>query len=123
MMIWKKIKAWWDAQSPFKAYIGWNLFVIFIFLYDLVIGSIEYPEGHPIYRAEAMRGYWKFANATVYFYSALRSIVIYILLFFLAMSNKDKHPKLAKFLFLFPWLMPLIINLHEWLFDICFDIL
>ena len=123
MMIWKKIKTWWNAQYPFKAYIGWNLFLIYIFLYDLVIGAIEYPEGHPIYGSEAMGRYWNYTNATVYFYSALRSTIIYILLFFLAMSNKDKHPKLAKFLFLFPWLMALIINLHELLFNICFDIL
>ena len=76
--------------------------MIFILLYDLVMTPIEYPEGHPIYRSEGMSAYWEFTNATVNFYSELRFTIIYILLFFLAMSNKDKHPKLAKFLFLFP---------------------
>ena len=123
MTVCKRIKNWWDAQSPFKAYIGWNLFIILAYMYILFTIPIEYPEGHPIYGSEAMGRYWNYTNATVYFYSALRSTIIYILLFFLAMSNKDKHPKLAKFLFLFPWLMALIINLHELLFNICFDIL
>ena len=120
MTICKKIKTWWNEQSPFKAYIGWNLFMIFIFLCALF--QIP-PEGDYIYKSEAVGEYWSYSNATVNFYSALRFTIIYILLFFLAMSNKDKHPKLAKFLFLFPWIMPLIIDLYEWLFNICFDIL
>ena len=117
MTICKKIKTWWNEQSPFKAYIGWNLFLIFIYLCILFTIPIKYPEDHPIYGSMAVMKNWVYTSLSVWFYTTLRSTIIYILLFFLAMSNKDKHPRLAKFLFLFPWIYIVARNIIYYVFE------
>ena len=120
MTIWKKIKAWWDAQYPFKAYIGWNLFLIFMYIYGFLM---RYPEGHFAYGSETFANFWEYESYEVFFYSNLRSLIIYFLLFFLAMSNKDKNPALAKFLFLFPWVYMAVRDIFSHSLDIYMSIL
>ena len=88
----------------FKWYVLSNLLFVFLLLWDCFFP----PEADdPIWRAEAVHGLWNYANREVYIESAKIGVIISVLVFLLATSNMRNHPKIAKLVFLSPWLFAL----------------
>ena len=119
MTIGNKIKNWWNEQYSFKKYIICNLLFMIMTLSLLVKTP---PEGDTLYETPYFENRWEFTNADVYFHAMLNLNIIFALVFLLAMSNKEKHPKLAKFLFLSPWIYFFCKALPYWFFNIRVDI-
>ena len=85
----------------FKWYVGFNLFFVFL----VAANYIDQPaKDDPIFSAEAVSESWQYTNQEVYIGFSQMLLIIYILCFLLATSNMRNHPRLAKFLFLMPFL-------------------
>ena len=57
-----------------------------------------------IFHAEATSQIWSYTNQEVYIGSLRLEIIILSLLFLLGTSNMRNHPKIAKFIFILPWI-------------------
>lgn len=65
-------------------------------------------ENDLIFGAEATSDYWNYESQRVYIESLKLDIIIIILIFLLGTSNMKNHPKIAKLIFLSPWLVALL---------------
>ena len=86
---------------PFKWYI-----VTYLFVLSCPFHEYFFPPAvdDPIWGAEATMGAWNYANQELYIESAKFGIVICVLVFLLGTSNMRNHPRVAKLIFLSPWL-------------------
>lgn len=102
------IKLLWTV----KWYILPYIFIIFLLIYEYV-NPIAGDD--PIFNYETNRGMWQYTNADVYIGSLKNEIAILLLIFLLAISNIKNHPKMARFIFLSPFLYGFITIIIEWL--------
>ena len=104
----EKIKKYWkDFKGllwPLKWYILANLIVLFGMIHEYLFPPAV---DDPIWGAQATGGSWNYANQELYIESAKLGIIISVLVFLLGISNIRNHPKIAKFIFLSPWLLSL----------------
>lgn len=93
-----------NLMWPFKWYILANLLMIFLFL-----GEYFFPPAvnDPIWGAQATEGAWNYQNQALYIESIKLDFIIYSLVFLLGTSNMRNHPRIAKLIFLSPWLLAL----------------
>ena len=90
-----------NLMWPFKWYILANIIIPL-----MVVREYFFPPeaDDPIWGAQATMGAWNYANQELYMESAKFGIVIGILVFLLGTSNMRNHPRIAKLIFLSPWL-------------------
>ena len=60
-----------------------------------------------IFKAEAFHDAWNYTNQKVYIESMKLGLIISCLIFLLGISNMKNHPRIAKLIFLSPWIMTL----------------
>ena len=85
----------------FKWYVGLYLLyyiINIISLFDIPVADDK------IFQTEATSRIWSYTNQEVYIGSLRLEIIILSLLFLLGTSNIRNHPKIAKFIFLLPWI-------------------
>lgn len=88
-------------MRPFKWYMIFNGAYLFL----LVFEYLNLPaKDDPIFGSVSTLDAWNYVNQEVYVESLKLAVIIFVLLFLLATSNMRNHPKIAKCLFLFPWL-------------------
>ena len=89
---------------PFKWYIAAYMFVLSGTIHEYFFP----PEaGHPIWAHEARRGAWNYASQELYIESVKLGLMVDILILLIGTSNIRNHPKIAKLVFLSPWLFGL----------------
>ena len=97
----KNITETFKLLWSFKWYVG--LYLIYYFL--CISLFFEIPEADdPIFRAEATSQLWYYTNQEVYVGSLKMKVSILSFLFLLGTSNMRNHPKIAKFIFILPWI-------------------
>jgi len=72
-------------------------------------------EDDPILRSEGSG--WEYTNREVYIETSRIALMAAVLWFFFATSNMRNHPKIAAFLFWYPWLQ----SLFDLLFMLAMD--
>ena len=85
----------------FKWYVGLYLsyyIISIISLFDIPAADDK------IFHAEATSQIWSYTNQNVYIGSLKLEIIILSLLFLLGTSNMRNHPKIARFIFILPWI-------------------
>ena len=100
-----KIKRY--VQTVFKTIKPFKWYMLFYLLYFILcLNEYVNPPAadDPIWNSQAMEGEWNYINQEVYINSFRLSLVIDILIFFLATSNMKNHPLIAKILFLLPFI-------------------
>ena len=114
--LWKYCLSVKKLLWPFKWYIGFYLIYISLFVRELITPPAE---NDPIFNAEATSNDWSYESQRVYIGSLKLDIIIIILIFLLGLSNVKNHPKIAKLIFLSPWIMTfanLILSIWEEIF-------
>ena len=85
---------------PFRWYISFNI----LYLIMMIGAYFDIPaSSSPIWEAEIDEKAWNYINQEVYIKSFRLELSIYVLLFFLGLSNMRNHPALAKTVFLSPY--------------------
>lgn len=85
----------------FKWYVG--LYLLYYII--SIISLFDIPAADDkIFHAEATSQIWPYTNQEVYIGSLRLEIIILSLLFLLGTSNMRNHPKIAKFIFILPWI-------------------
>ena len=101
----KKAKAYvlsvMQLLKPFVWYIGFYGFYFFLVMVDYFNPPAE---DDPLFGSVATLDSWNYINREVYVESQKLGILIDVLIFLLATSNIKNHPKIAKFIFLIPWI-------------------
>lgn len=85
----------------FKWYVG--LYLLYYIINIIPLFDIPAADDK-IFLAEATSQLWTYTNQEVYVGSLRLEIIILTLLFLLGTSNMRNHPKIAKFLFILPWI-------------------
>ena len=85
----------------FKWYVG--LYLLYYIINIISLFDIPVAD-HKIVQAEATSRILSYTNQEVYIGSLRLEIIILSLLFLLGTSNIRNHPKIAKFIFLLPWI-------------------
>lgn len=86
---------------PFKWYILPYLSIIVFLFHEYFYPP---PENHPMF-GQGVGQSWDLANQEFYIEGVKIDITQYVLGFFLATSNMRNHPRIAKLILLFPWLI------------------
>ena len=87
--------------KPFK----WSVFFHLLYLFIWVLGYFNPPaKDDPILGYEYSKGAWNYINQEVYIGTYRLFLIIVILIFLLGLSNMKNHPKLARFILLYPWI-------------------
>ena len=87
--------------KPFK----WSVLWYFLCLFVLVLAYFDPPaKDDPILGYEYSKGAWNYINQEVYIGTFRLHLTIVILIFLLGLSNMKNHPKLARFILLYPWI-------------------
>ena len=111
----KKAKAYvlsvMQLLKPFVWYIG---FYGFYFFWVMVDYFNPPAEDDPLFGSVATLDSWNYINREVYVESQKLGIFV-VLIFLLATSNIKNHPKIAKFIFLIPWIQACFNFIEEWL--------
>ena len=105
MMLQEKIRQ--TMSQTFKLLWSFKWYVGLYLLYYVIniISSFNIPAADDkIFHAEATSQIWSYTNQEVYIGSLRLEIIILSLLFLLGTSNIRNHPKIAKFIFLLPWI-------------------
>jgi len=85
----------------FKWYVG--LYLLYYII--SIISLFDIPAADDkIFHAEATSQILSYTNQEVYIGSLRLEIIILSLLFLLGTSNMRNHPKIAKFIFILPWI-------------------
>ena len=112
----KKAKAYvlsvMQLLKPFVWYIG---FYGFYFFWVMVDYFNPPAEDDPLFGSVATLDSWNYINREVYVESQKLGIFVDVLIFLLATSNIKNHPKIAKFIFLIPWIQACFNFIEEWL--------
>ena len=112
----KKAKAYvlsvMQLLNPFVWYIG---FYGFYFFWVMVDYFNPPAEDDPLFGSVATLDSWNYINREVYVESQKLGIFVDVLIFLLATSNIKNHPKIAKFIFLIPWIQACFNFIEEWL--------
>ncbi len=108
------IKETIDLMRPFKWYILLNVFIILTYIIELI-----YPpaKDDPIFNAEAYSEFWNYANQELYIEYLKFGLIYFTLILLLGTSNMRNHPKLAKFIFLFPLIRGIIGNIWDFIVE------
>ena len=85
----------------FKWYIG--LYLLYYIINIMTLFDIPAADDK-IFHTETTSQLWTYTNREVYVGSLRLEIVILGLLFLLGTSNIHNHPKIAKFIFILPWI-------------------
>ena len=86
---------------PFK----WSVFFHLLYLFMWVLVYLDPPaKDDPILGYEYSKGAWNYINQEVYIGTHRLFLTIVILIFLLGLSNMKNHPKLARFILLYPWI-------------------
>ena len=88
-------------MRPFKWYMTFNGAYLFLLVFEYLNPPAK---DDPIFGSVSTLDAWNYVNQEVYVESLKLAVIIFVLLFLLATSNMRNHPKIAKCLFLFPWL-------------------
>lgn len=102
-----KTRLWKYYLSLSELLWSFKWYVIFYLVYvSLVVMELMNPPAanDPIFRCEETSDAWNYESQRVYIGSLKIGLYSDILLFLLAASNMKNHPKIAKFLFLWPYL-------------------
>ena len=93
-----------NLMLPFKWYI-----VAYMFVLSGPIHEYFFPPeaNDPIWGSVVMYDSWNYANQEIYVESMKILILINFLVLLIATSNMRNHPKIAKLVFLSPWLFGL----------------
>ena len=87
--------------KPFK----WSVFFHLLYLFLFVSDYLNPPaKDDPILGYEYSKGAWNYINQEVYIGTYRLFLTIIILMFLLGLSNMKNHPKLARFILLYPWI-------------------
>ena len=87
--------------KPFK----WSVFFHLLYLFPIVCDYLDPPaKDDPILGYEYSKGAWNYINQEVYIGTYRLFLTIIILMFLLGLSNMKNHPKLARFILLYPWI-------------------
>lgn len=89
----------------FRWYIG--LYLIYFIINISSLFNIPAADDK-IFQTEATSQLWSYTNQEVYVGSLRLEIIILSLLFLLGTSNIRNHPKIAKFIFILPWIYAII---------------
>lgn len=97
----KSITVTFKLIWQFKWYAG-----LYLIYFIINIGSLlNIPTADDkIFNTEATSQLWYYTNQEVYVGSLRLEIIILTLLFLLGTSNICNHPKIAKFVFILPWI-------------------
>ena len=97
----KSITVTFNLIWQFKWYAG-----LYLIYFIINIGSLlNIPTADDkIFNTEATSQLWYYTNQEVYVGSLRLEIIILTLLFLLGTSNIRNHPKIAKFVFILPWI-------------------
>ena len=97
----KSITVTFKLIWQFKWYAG-----LYLIYFIINIGSLlNIPTADDkIFNTEATSQLWYYTNQEVYVGSLMLEIIILTLLFLLGTSNIRNHPKIAKFVFILPWI-------------------
>lgn len=97
----KSITVTFKLIWQFKWYAG-----LYLIYFIINIGSLlNIPTADDkIFNTEATSQLWYYTNQEVYVGSLRLEIIILTLLFLLGTSNIRNHPKIAKFVFILPWI-------------------
>ena len=87
--------------KPFKWSVFFHLLYLFLFVYDYLNPPAK---DDPILGYEYSKGAWNYINQEVYIGTYRLFLTIVILIFLLGLSNMKNHPKLARFILLYPWI-------------------
>ena len=83
----------------------WSVLWYFLCLFVLVLAYLDPPaKDDPIFAHEYSKGDWHYINQEVYIGTFKLYLIILILIFLLGLSNMKNHPKLARFILLYPWI-------------------
>ncbi len=89
----------------------WYILPYALFLVILVAEFFVPPLANDkIFSAEALANNWKYTNQAVYVGSLQQEIIIWILIFLLAVTCANKSSRIAKGLLLLPWIWT-VLNL------------
>ena len=97
----KSITVTFKLIWQFKWYAG--LYLIYFIINIASLLNIPTADDK-IFNTEATSQLWYYTNQEVYVGSLRLEIIILTLLFLLGTSNIRNHPKIAKFVFILPWI-------------------
>lgn len=97
----KSITVTFKLIWQFKWYAG--LYLIYFIINIGLLLNIPTADDK-IFNTEATSQLWYYTNQEVYVGSLRLEIIILTLLFLLGTSNIRNHPKIAKFVFILPWI-------------------
>ena len=89
-----------NLMWPFKWYILANIIIPLMVIHEYFFP----PEADDPIFGQGVGQPWNYANQELYIESAKFGIVICVLVFLLGTSNMRNHPRIAKLIFLSPWL-------------------
>ena len=102
--LWKYCLSVKELLWPFKWYIGFYFVDIYLWVHELINPP---SKDDIIFKAEAFHDAWNYTNQKVYIESMKLGLIISCLIFLLGISNMKNHPRIAKLIFLSPWIMTL----------------
>lgn len=90
--------------------------ILWILFFWVMVDYFNPPaEDDSLFGSVATLDSWNYINREVYVESQKLGIFVDVLIFLLATSNIKNHPKIAKFIFLIPWIQACFNFIEEWL--------
>ena len=121
-MLQEKIRQ--TISQTFKLLLQFKWYIVgYLIYYSIFIVEYFNPPAadDPILNYEYTHGAWNYINQEVYIHSMKLYSIIDTLIFFIGTSNMRNHPKIAKIIFLSPWIVMLLgtfVIICEWLWGL-----